>query len=94
MGWQVQQAKQRFSEMLRQAESAGDQIVTRHGEEVAAVVAIGEYRRLRSLDSRLGSRPHLGLFPPLGDDEYAAVLDEIAAARPAAARRPALFEDM
>lgn len=47
MQWQVQQAKQHFSEVLRDAESQGAQIVTRHGEEIAVVISIGEYRRLR-----------------------------------------------
>jgi prevent-host-death family protein len=44
--WQVQEAKQRFSEVLRAAESA-PQIVTKHGEEVAVIIDIAEYRRLR-----------------------------------------------
>ncbi|GAA0433294.1 antitoxin [Acrocarpospora corrugata] len=45
-GWQVQEAKQRFSEVVRRAVSEGPQVVTRHGEEVAVVVDIAEYRRL------------------------------------------------
>lgn len=48
MRWQVQDAKQRFSELVRQARRAGPQVVTRHGEEVAVVVSIEEYRRLTS----------------------------------------------
>ncbi|MDR0483504.1 MAG: type II toxin-antitoxin system Phd/YefM family antitoxin [Cellulomonadaceae bacterium] len=47
MAWQVQEAKQRFSEVLRAAESGEPQIVTRHGREVAVVVDIAEYRRTR-----------------------------------------------
>jgi prevent-host-death family protein len=47
MHWQVQEAKQRFSEVLRAAESGQAQIVTKHGEEVAVVIDIAEYRRLR-----------------------------------------------
>ncbi|MGA5760127.1 type II toxin-antitoxin system Phd/YefM family antitoxin [Nonomuraea bangladeshensis] len=46
-GWQVQEAKQRFCEVVRRAVSEGPQVVTRHGEEVAVVIDIGEYRRLR-----------------------------------------------
>ncbi|GII56769.1 hypothetical protein Pth03_51580 [Planotetraspora thailandica] len=45
--WQVQEAKQRFSEVVRRALDEGPQIVTRHGEEVAVVIDIAEYRRLR-----------------------------------------------
>jgi prevent-host-death family protein len=47
MRWQVQEAKQRFSEVLRAAESGEPQIVTKHGEEVAVVLDIAAYRRLR-----------------------------------------------
>ena len=44
--WQIQDAKQRFSEMIRAATSDGPQVITRHGEAVAVVVDIAEYRRL------------------------------------------------
>lgn len=47
MSWQVQEAKQRFSELIRSAATDGPQIVTRHGEEIAVVIDIAEYRRLR-----------------------------------------------
>lgn len=47
MRWQVQEAKQRFSEVVRAAEAGEPQIVTKHGEEVAVVIDIAEYRRLR-----------------------------------------------
>lgn len=45
--WQLQEAKQRFSELIRSVETDGPQFVTRHGAEVAVVIDIGEYRRLR-----------------------------------------------
>jgi prevent-host-death family protein len=44
--WQIQDAKQRFSEMIRAVTSEGPQVITRHGEDVAVVVDIAEYRRL------------------------------------------------
>jgi prevent-host-death family protein len=44
--WQLQEAKQRFSELIRSVEADGPQFVTRHGEEVAVVVSIAEYRHL------------------------------------------------
>lgn len=46
MSWQVQEAKQKFSELLRRAEEEGPQVVTRHGSEVAVVVSAATYRRL------------------------------------------------
>jgi prevent-host-death family protein len=61
--WQVQEAKQRFSEVLRSAESGEAQIVTKHGEEVAVVIDIAEYRHLRgedmSLMDYLRADPHI-----------------------------------
>ena len=46
MRWQLQEAKQRFSELVRHARAHGPQVVTKHGEEVAVIVSIEEYRRL------------------------------------------------
>jgi len=37
--WQVQEAKNRFSEMIERAQNEGPQIITRHGRAVAQVVA-------------------------------------------------------
>jgi len=63
--WQVQEAKQRFSEVLRAAESGEPQIVTKHGEEIAVVIDIAEYRRLRgestSLMEYLRTEPYVDL---------------------------------
>ena len=53
MRWQVQEAKQRFSEVLRAAENGEPQIVTRHGEEVAVILDISEYRHLRQESTTL-----------------------------------------
>jgi prevent-host-death family protein len=47
MRWQVQDAKQRFSELIRTARADGPQVVTRHGEEIAVVIDIADYRRLK-----------------------------------------------
>lgn len=47
MNWQVQEAKQRFSELIRRTLDEGPQVVTRHGEEVVVVVSAQEYRKSR-----------------------------------------------
>jgi prevent-host-death family protein len=47
MRWQVQDAKQRFSELLRSAHAEGPQVVTRHGQEVAVVIDIADYWNLK-----------------------------------------------
>jgi prevent-host-death family protein len=49
--WQLQEAKQRFSEVVRAAQAEGVQFVTRHGEEVAVVLDIAEYRRMAGVDA-------------------------------------------
>lgn len=46
MTWQVQTAKQRFSELVERAVNEGPQIVTKHGRETVVVLGIGEYRRI------------------------------------------------
>jgi antitoxin Phd len=40
--WQVQEAKNRFSELLERAAHDGPQTITRHGRPVARVVAIAD----------------------------------------------------
>jgi prevent-host-death family protein len=45
--WQLQEAKQQFSRLVDRARSEGPQLVTRHGREVAVVIGVEEYRRLR-----------------------------------------------
>ncbi|HET8582205.1 MAG TPA: type II toxin-antitoxin system Phd/YefM family antitoxin [Jatrophihabitans sp.] len=50
--WQVQEAKQRFSEVLRAAEGGRAQYVTRHGKEVAVVVSIDEFHRMVNRKAR------------------------------------------
>ena len=39
--WQIQEAKQRFSELIRSVQSEGPQFVTKHGEEIAVVIDPG-----------------------------------------------------
>lgn len=46
MAWQLQEAKQRLSEVVRRALEEGPQTVTRNGRPAVVVVAIEEYERL------------------------------------------------
>ena len=46
MVWQLQEAKQRFSELVARARSEGPQRVTKHGRDAVVVVAAEEYDRL------------------------------------------------
>ncbi|HZD57789.1 MAG TPA: type II toxin-antitoxin system Phd/YefM family antitoxin [Anaerolineales bacterium] len=51
--WQLQDAKNRFSEVVNRALAEGPQIVTRRGEEVAVVLSTDEYNRLKKSKSSL-----------------------------------------
>jgi prevent-host-death family protein len=46
MPWQIQEAKQKFSELVECAVQDGPQTITRRGTEVAVLLSIDEYRRL------------------------------------------------
>lgn len=46
MNWQLQQAKSKFSELVRRTLEDGPQAITRHGEEVVFMVPAEEFRRL------------------------------------------------
>src|ERR1700761_2064204 len=87
--WQIQDAKQRFSEMIRAVTGEGPQIITRHGEDVAVVVDIGEYRRLIRPAVDLAG---ILLGGPKLDDGAADVFEEIEAERKIDFGRGADFE--
>ena len=78
MNRQVREAKQRFSEVLRAVEKDGPQTITRHGQEVAVVVDIAEYRKLTGADPVPGD---VLTGPPYFSDEFATIMDEIEAER-------------
>ncbi len=51
--WQLQEAKNRFSEVVNNALSDGPQIITRRGIEVAVILSSQEYARLKKSQSSL-----------------------------------------
>jgi len=80
MSWQVQEAKQRFSEVLRAVANDGPQTITRHGEEVAVVIDMAEYRRLTGPKKNFAQQ--LAAFPKLVTRSAEPdVFDEIEAER-------------
>jgi prevent-host-death family protein len=78
--WQIQDAKQRFSEMIRAVAQEGPQVISRHGEDVAVVVDIAEYRRLTRPTVDLA---RILLGGPKIDNVDAEVFTEIEAERKA-----------
>ena len=51
--WQVQEAKARFSEVIKQARECGPQEITSHGRPVAVVLSREAYDRLTGNDLSL-----------------------------------------
>jgi prevent-host-death family protein len=49
--WRLQEAKARFSELIRRVRSEGPQHVTVHGRDEVVVIAAEEFRRLNGEDS-------------------------------------------
>ena len=44
--WQLQDAKNRFSNLVEKAQHTGPQIVTKHGKDAVVVISIDEYKKL------------------------------------------------
>ena len=72
MNWQLQDAKNRFSEVVRRARQEGPQTVTVRGERAAVVLSAADY------DALAGRKPtlvdHL-LSGPAWDDEVAETIN-------------------
>lgn len=65
--WQVQEAKNRFSEMIERAQTEGPQTITRHGRAVAKVVALVAGRALSAQASAGDGFATYLLSAPRGD---------------------------
>ena len=72
MPWQLQEAKQKLSQLVQRALDEGPQVVTRHGEAVVVVVSADEYRRLT------GGRPDIRDFLLSAPDLSALELERAA----------------
>ncbi len=44
--WQIQKAKNHFSDLVRKAQQEGPQTITRHGKPEAVLLSMKEYRNL------------------------------------------------
>lgn len=53
MTWQLQDAKNRFSALVKAAEQNGPQIITVHGREKAVLLSAEEYQRLKRREGSL-----------------------------------------
>jgi prevent-host-death family protein len=68
--WSVQDAKNRFSEVVEAAKRK-PQTVTKHGKPAVVVIAAGEYERLRKLQHlKAPSFAEMLLAMPQGGEEF------------------------
>lgn len=63
--WQLQDAKNKFSNLVETAQHKGPQIVTKHGKEAVVVLSIKEYKRLTKPKTNL---VHFFKDSPLADE--------------------------
>ena len=63
--WKLQDAKNKFSEVVNHAQTQGPQEITRHGKKTAVVLSFGEYQKLKkkqgSIVAFFGKSPLKGL---------------------------------
>ncbi|WP_428115450.1 type II toxin-antitoxin system Phd/YefM family antitoxin [Bradyrhizobium sp.] len=65
--WRLQDAKARFSELVRRVHSEGPQRVTVHGRDEVVIISADEFRRLKgdltgeSLIAAMQASPHLDI---------------------------------
>lgn len=46
--WQLQEAKNKLSEVIDEALQSGPQVITRHGKDTAVLVSIEQYHKMRA----------------------------------------------
>jgi len=51
--WQIQDAKNKLSEVISRALNQGPQLITKHGEKTVVVLSYVEYEKLRKSQSKL-----------------------------------------
>ena len=51
--WQIQDAKNKLSEVISRALKEGPQLITRHGEKTVVVISYAEYENLRKSQGKL-----------------------------------------
>ncbi|MFT5115600.1 MAG: antitoxin Phd [Parasphingorhabdus sp.] len=73
MNWQLQEAKNKFSQVVKLAREDGPQIITVHGQPSVVVLAITDYERLNNV--RDESLAEFLSQSPLSEADSGLVLD-------------------
>ena len=73
--WQLQEAKNKFSNLVERAQQEGPQIVTKHGKEAVVVLSVDDYKKItkpkESLVTFLQKSPLGGVELDLSRDKNA-----------------------
>ena len=71
--WQLQEAKNRFSEVIDEAIERGPQVITRRGVETAVLLSVADYRKMvlgaKSITEFFRSSPLVGEDLDLSRDQ-------------------------
>lgn len=51
--WQLQEAKAKFSEVIKEAIQHGPQVITKHGVETALLISINDYKKVNKKQSKI-----------------------------------------
>jgi len=51
--WQIQDAKNKLSEVIARAMKQGPQLITKHGEKTVVIISYTEYEKLRKSQGKL-----------------------------------------
>ena len=74
--WQLQEAKNKLSQVVDDAVNEGPQVITKHGVEVAIVISVAEYKKMIASRGKLSTffqdSPLAGIGLHLARDKSAA----------------------
>lgn len=63
--WQLQEAKNKFSNLVERAQKEGPQIVTKHGKETVIILSVEDYKKI--------TKPKLNLFEFIQNSPFAGI---------------------
>jgi len=51
--WQLQEAKAKFSKVIKEAIQHGPQVITKHGVETVLLISINDYKKINKKQSKI-----------------------------------------
>lgn len=66
--WQLQEAKNKFSEVVNHAQTDGPQEISRHGEKAAVVISFEEFKKLKKHQGSIADFFHSSPLNEIGLD--------------------------